>query len=355
MAREPLDADRNADLAAKVAFLRRPEAYPDRPSTVEAKETHMSWVFLTDSRVYKLKKPVRYAFLDFSTVEARRVNCEREVRLNSRLAPGVYLGTVSLRRDAAGQLHLDGPGRVVDWLVKTRRLAADRTLEHAIVSRQVSEDDVRRLARRLATFFRRARRVPLRPDAYCRRFADDLRFNQTELSRPAYGLSRDLVREVAAAQAGFLDARRELLEERARQGRIVEGHGDLRPEHIYLNQAPLVIDCLEFNRDLRVLDPADELAYLAMECERLKAPFVEPLIFASFRDATADDPPRALIDFYKCSRAYLRARIAIAHLSEPPVRERARWIARTDEYLRLARGYATALARADEPAEGAER
>ena len=114
-----LTCHRDASIDEKVDFLRRPETYPTRPARVEVIETHMSWVFLGDTLVYKLKKPVRYEFLDFSTLEARRLNCQREVELNRRLAPDVYRGTVPLTLRSDGSLHLGGPDHLVDWLPRT--------------------------------------------------------------------------------------------------------------------------------------------------------------------------------------------------------------------------------------------
>ncbi len=124
-------------LADKVAHLRRPESYPGRPQRVEAIETHMSWVFLTDRHAYKLKKPIRYDRLDFSTPERRRFYCQEEVRLNRRLAASVYLGTPALTRDARGALTLGGTGRPVEWLVHMRRLPEHLTLEHLLSRRPV--------------------------------------------------------------------------------------------------------------------------------------------------------------------------------------------------------------------------
>ena len=119
------ERERAMDLQAKVAFLKQPQTYPDHPPRVETIETHMSWVFLTPQHAFKLKKPVRYDYLDFSTLAARKKNCEEEVRLNQRLAPGVYRGVVALTMDARGEARIDGQGEVVDWLVKMRRLSAE--------------------------------------------------------------------------------------------------------------------------------------------------------------------------------------------------------------------------------------
>jgi len=329
------------ELAAKVAYLSQPCAYPEKTSTVEARETHMSWVFLTDLHAYKLKKPVRYSFLDFTTIEARRLNCEREVHLNRRLAPDVYLGVVALCVDAEGQLRLDGNGRVVDWLVKMRRLPPEQTLESAIAAGRVQEKAVRQLSEILTRFYQSAAPVPMEGREYRRRFERDVGEIREELGRPEFGLPRDLADRLATALRGFLAGRGDLLE--ARAGRVVECHGDLRPEHIYLGENPVVLDCLEFNREFRILDPVDELAYLAMECDRLGAPFIEAWVFDCYVSRTADTAPRPVIDFYKCFRACLRAKIAIWHLNEPDVRTPEKWRERALQYLTLAQDYSTRL------------
>ena len=339
-----MPSDRSGpDLTAKLAFLSDPSSYPVRPRAVEAKETHMSWVFLTDAYAYKLKKPVCTEFLDFSTLAARRLNCLREVRLNRRLAPDVYLAVVALRTDAAGRLRLDGRGPVVDWLVKSRRLDALHTLEFAIQSGSVRQNDITRLIDRLAPFFRDTRRVPLTPAAYRRRIVGEIEADRRELSRPQFGLPLGLIEDLAAAQCRFAEAQGTLLVDRARDGRIRDGHGDLRPEHIYLDGEPIVMDCIEFNRSLRILDPVDELAYLAMECDRLGAPQIDAWLFGAWQAVTEDLPPRPLVEFYKCRQATLRAKIAIWHLDEPLTDSATKWKGRARDYLRLAERYAGAL------------
>ena len=322
----------------KVAFLRRPDAYPDPPRAVEVVETHMSWVFLTRDRVYKLKKPVRYEFLDFSTVALRRRNCRREVRLNRRLAPGVYLGAVALTADAGGSLRLGPPraGRaVVDWLVEMRRLPAERMLDREIAAGTVRAADIRDLGALLARFYRELPAVPMTVPAYRRRFRHDIEQAFRELRRPAARMPRARVVAVRDGLLGWIERHGELLDARVREGRIVEAHGDLRPEHVCFNDPPVVIDCLEFERAFRLLDPADELAYLALECERLGAAWVRQILFTAYSEVTADRPDPVLVDFYTVFRAYLRARIAILHLREPGG-DAERWTARTERYLELA-------------------
>jgi aminoglycoside phosphotransferase family enzyme len=141
---------------------------------------------------------------------------------------------------------------------------------------------------------------------------------------------------IADAQLAALVRHRELFDRRVAEGRIVEGHGDLRPEHICLTPVPAIIDCLEFSRDLRLLDPADELSFLGLECERLGRPEVGRWFLASYTEVTGDDPPPPLLRFHRTYRALRRAKIAVWHLRDPGVRDHDRWRERALRYLELA-------------------
>ncbi|MDH5536061.1 MAG: hypothetical protein OEZ08_10895 [Betaproteobacteria bacterium] len=324
----------------KVAFLRRADTYPGRPARVETVETHMSWVFLTETFAYKLKKPVRYAFLDFSTLAARHRNCQRELRLNRRLAKEVYRGIVPLTLER-GSLRLGGRGKAVDWLVKMHRLPAHRMLDAAIRDGTVSAADLRNMSRVLIAFYRGLAPVAVGERAYRKRFEAGVLANAAELGRPDWRLSQRQIEHVTRAQSRFLAAHGGLLEARARSRRIVEAHGDLRPEHICLTREPVIIDCLEFKREFRLLDPVDELAYLAMECDRLGSAAGNSIL-ERYLDAAREQVPGAMILFYRAYRACLRAKITIWHLADHAV-ERDKWRRRAREYLDLASSYVARL------------
>ena len=330
-------------LAETVRFLEQPAAYPDRPKRVETEETHMAWVFLTDRFAYKLKKPVRYDYLDFSTVEARRRDGLEEVRLNRRLAAGVYLGILPLTREEEGDLALDGDGEVVDWLVRMRRLPSERMLDRAIEDGTVREDDVERAARLLAGFYRDARPVEITPAEYRERFRRDLEEIRRELSRFDLRLPAGRLEEVLGALLGFVEERGRTLDLRVEAGRIVEAHGDLRPEHVCLTPEPVVIDCLEFSRAFRLLDPADELAFLSLECERLGAAWVGKRFVEGYRSVTGDRPPPDLFRFYQGFRAALRAKLAAWHTRDDERRNGAEWLAEAADYLGWAETYVRAM------------
>jgi aminoglycoside phosphotransferase family enzyme/predicted kinase len=326
-------------LAEKVSFLSRPASYPEPASAVLAIETHMSWVFLTDRHAWKLKKPVRFDYLDFATVGARERHCAEEVRLNRRLSPGVYLEPVPLTRDG-GRLAIGGDGGVVDWLVKMKRLPAEKMLDRLIRARAVPEADLRNAIGALCRFYRDAPPVALEPDAYLDRLAAGIAANRRVLEAPESGLPAALYAPTCERLGALLREHAAAFAERVRAGRIVEGHGDLRPEHVCLTPEPKFIDCLEFARDLRILDTADELAFLALECERLGAPQLKATIFAACATACGDAPPEALVHFYQAHRALVRAKIALWHVADPGPRDAPTWRARAREYLRLARAHA---------------
>lgn len=321
-----------------VLFLSQPAAYPEAPSNVSVIETHMSWVFLADSDVYKLKKGIRHDEIDFSTPAKRRQNCLEEVRLNGLLAPDVYLGVVALTRDAGGRLAIGGDGSAVDWLVHMRRLPDDRHLDAVIRAGRIEEDEpkIREAARRLARFFVAAPVVGLSADAHRRMLEDGVEADRRALSEPRYGLPQDKVASLVRAQRAFLHDCSAVFDARVSAGRIVEGHGDLRPEHIWLDPEPVILDRVEFDPTLRTMDPADELAFLALESERLGAPAVGDWFLEEYTHVTGDVPPLPLLGFYRVYRAMRRATIAARHLDDPSVKDPERFLRRARWYLDLA-------------------
>ncbi len=323
-------------IGAKVAFLARPDSYPEPTQRVETVETHMSWVFLTERNAWKLKKPCRLARLDLTSLAARRANCDEELRLNRRLSSGVYLDVVPLSLAADGRLRLAPDGAVVDWLVKMRRLPAARMLDRMIVAGTATEADVRGVAARLARFYAQSAPIAMTGTEYRGVFAAGIAENERTLAAPAYGLPPALIAGTCAWQRDALARHGADFDRRAETGRIVEAHGDLRPEHICLEAEPQLIDCLEFARELRLLDPVDELAFLALECERLGAPQFAAPVFATYAAVTGDAPPAPLLAFYRSYRACIRARIAILHLDDPAPREPSKWAASALRYLQLA-------------------
>jgi aminoglycoside phosphotransferase family enzyme len=306
----------------------------------------MSWVFLAGDRVLKLKKPVRYPFLDFSTLAAREHDCREELRLNRRLAPDVYLGLVALQQIDGGlalvpEARAGTEGRTLDWLVLMRRLPADRMLDRLLAGPGVTARELDALADLLVRFYREAPRAAITAQDYLARFRREQAITRDVLLRPDVGL--DGVGPVLDRLDTALDRHGELLLERARAGRVLDGHGDLRPEHVCLLSPPVVIDALEFNRLLRAVDPFDELSLLGLECAVAGAAWVGPHLIARCGAALGDTPPPALLALYSAYRALLRARLAAAHLLDPQCRSPERWPAQARRYAQAGRRWLDTL------------
>jgi aminoglycoside phosphotransferase family enzyme/predicted kinase len=318
---------------------------------MELRETHISQVFLSERAVYKVKKPVRLGFLDFSTLSLRRQFCEAEVTLNQRLAPDVYRGVVPIVRDAAGVHRLDAPGEPVEWAVVMRRLpetaAADRRLQDGRLTR----DDVSKLARHLALFHARAR-----CDAETAQFGAHANieanvrenFDQTRQSALACLQEREFA-ALEAWQLGFLQAQEARFDARVAAGRIRDGHGDLRLEHCYFEAdgSVRIIDCIEFNERFRYADVCADIAFLSMDLTWHEHPELSEDFLAEYARETDDYDLYGLVDFYESYRAHVRAKVSSLQLEDPHLASEAR--VRTAAQAR--KYYLLAEACAHEPVE----
>ena len=279
---------------------------------------------------------MRLDFLDFSTLEARERDCREEVRLNRRLAPDTYLGVVPLTASVRGRLCVDGTGTIVEWLVKMRRLPSEQMLDRVILAGEADAAVISKVADLLSRFYGGLVPVAVSPTDYIRRFEREIEEHRRELALPDYAMPGDLVSTITRAQMNFLRTNGALLRQRVTSQRIVEGHGDLRPEHVYVGEPPRVIDCLEFNEAFRIVDPADELAFLWMECAFLGAPEVGEGIWRAYAETAGDPAPDRLLSFYRSHRACLRAKLSLWHLKDHDVREPGKWRSRSKTYLDLA-------------------
>ena len=326
-----------ATTEARLAFLQQADTYGISTGRVEVIETHMSWVFLIGDQACKLKKSVRNDYLDFSTVAARCHFCHEELRLNQRLAPGIYRSVDVLALDSSGQLHFGTDGEPVDCVVRMRRLPVTAMLDHALLNHQATSATMQQVAARMAAFH--GALSPLYPEinAWLSTLEDEINRNESSLMKHPQPMLSEDVRALCKEQRHFLRKRTAWFSKRIQAGHIIEGHGDLRCEHVFINDNVGAIDCLEFQRTLRTLDCADEIAFLALDCERLQAPQLAAELLAAYWSCTNDWPPPALVHFYQALRACIRARIAIDHLNEQTFRHSPQWSKRTQEWLVLAR------------------
>lgn len=324
-----------ASLAGKLRFLSDPAAYPHAPPGVDVVETHMSYVFLAGDRVYKLKKPVRYPFLDFSTIAAREFNCREEARLNRRLSDDVYRGVVPLVLGTRG-LSLGGEGTPVDWLVEMRRLPRENMLDRIVAAGGPNDAQLDAICEKLSAFYRMAPPSPIAAPAYLARFFQEQEINRDVLLRRNFALDHGRTPLLLDALDGRLACERRALEEQVEAGRIIDGHGDLRPEHICLTDPIVIFDCLEFNANLRQVDPFDEIALLGVECAQLGAPALARKFVEGVALRLDVAPPWRLVALYSAWRAILRARLSVAHLLDATPRDPSKWEPLASRYLDIA-------------------
>ena len=279
---------------------------------VEVRETHISVVFLTAEYAYKLLKTVRFDFLDFSTREARYAECWNEVRLNRRLAGDVYLDVVPVIRSADG-FQLGGAGFPVDWVIKMRRLAEHDTLAARIESATATSDDLPTVLDVLQPFFESANRGPqIDADADVSVIRRNLVENHDVLEAHAgtTGIASGNVAALRSIQLQLLATRRRLFEDRIRGGWIRDGHGDLRAEHVYLTNPPVIVDCIAFNNRFRHVDLLDEICFLATDLQRLGRDDLATAIVDQYRRRLNDPAPDALAHFFASYRFAVRAKVA---------------------------------------------
>jgi aminoglycoside phosphotransferase family enzyme/predicted kinase len=351
------DARSAGALPPLVEAMLRPRFYPDSPARVALKQTHISYVFIAGDFVYKIKKPVHFAFLDCSKLADRFRYCCEEVRLNARLSPRVYLGVFAIlkRGDSfvlGPEVHAEHP-EAVEYAVKMRRLPEGRMLDVLSASGRADSAMIRAIAARIAEFHASA------PSsrgwtygsaaAIWRAVIEEVAQNEAFIG---HTLGKDQFAAIDAFCRAFITAHWRALNDRALEGRVREGHGDLRAEHISLagdkNEID-VIDCVEFSERLRYGDVASEIAFLAMDLDRLGAPGLGDELVEAYAEITGDEELAVLIPFYKCYRAIVRGKVESLRSLEREVgdaeRERARRLASSYYALacRYARGASPAL------------
>ncbi len=326
------------------SLLADPSALDDGPASCI--ETHFSWVILTWRYAFKLKKALDEPLLHHETPRDRRLACQSEVHLNRRLAANIYIGVIGLCGDADGGCHRrqDETVEADEYLVQMVRLDERRNLQWQIRHGRLDPADLDALADVLAAFYRRSPPEWLSPGEHWQRMRRQIGEQIEELARHSVqprGL--DLANLGSALQrlGGELQ---QLIEERVRTGHIREVHGDLRPEHVYFAGEPVVIDCLEFSRPLRLQDPLEEIAFLAMECERMGAAEAARRLRTRFVQTYDEGPPAGLWHFYAARRALLWAVLAIRHRHHSDAHGENDWYDRAGRYLALAEDHLNRLA-----------
>jgi aminoglycoside phosphotransferase family enzyme/predicted kinase len=282
-------------------------------------QTHISWVLLDGTHAWKIKKPVRFSFVDYRSLDRRRSFCRKEVLINARLSPGLYLGVVPVR-ESAGRLSFGGPGRTVDYAVKMREMPQASRLDRLVARGRVGPVEIGGIVRTLCDFHRRAARAPREygaPRAVAEGFAHAFRLRPLIEKEFGAGPILDRVQEKVA---GFLLSQAARFAERCRQGRVRRCHGDLRMSNIFIEGgAVYIFDAVEFSPALAATDVAADVAYLAMDLRYGGKGGLAKRFIDAYVECSGDTGLREVVDFYRCYRALVRLLVEALFIDDPTV------------------------------------
>jgi len=328
--------------------MRKPEAYDEKVKDIELIQTHISFVFLANGFVYKIKKPVNFGFLDYSTLEKRKFFCEEEIRLNKELAGEIYLEVVPISRDEKNNVKIKGAGKAVEYAVKMKRLPQEAIMTALLLKNKITEKHIIKIAEMLANFHKKAR-----DDEEISRFGSiehvkfvwQQNFEQTGAIRGKI-VSKEEFDFIEKKVNNFIKNNKKLFEKRVKEKKIKECHGDAHSGNIFaVGDKIYIFDAIEFNLAFRSCDVASEIAFLAMDLEFNKRKDLSRLFVEKYIEFSGDSEIRKLIDFYKCYRAYVRAKVTSFKLFDEnvPEKEKKECEELTKKYFSLALNYANSL------------
>lgn len=321
------------------------KAYPEAPKQIELVQTQMSFVFLAGDLVYKVKKPVNLGYLDYTTLEQRHFFCQKEVELNRRLCPEAYLGVVAITGQA-GRISVDGNGPPLEYAVKMRHLPQETMLNTLLVRDNVTPEMLASVAKKLAEFHGKAETSPAISgfgdlDVISRNTVEN--FEQTD-KYIGTTISPEKYKRIKAYTEDFLAQNASLFRRRTKEGKIRDCHGDLHAAHICFGDDGICIyDCIEFNDRFRYGDVASEVAFLAMDLDHYGRADLSRQFVSAYVAVSGDTELEALLNFYKCYRAYVRGKVEGFKLADPHISEaeKKKILAVAREYFDLADFYTT--------------
>lgn len=337
------------DFSTIVTALQNPEIYPEQPGKVELVQTHVSAIFLTGEHVYKVKKPVDFGFLNFTTLEKRKYYCHQEVELNRRLCPEVYLGVVEISFHK-GQIFLgEGEGEIVEYAVLMKQLPQDCMMDRQLARGGITPALLHKIAAKAAHFHANAA-TNTEISSYggietIRKNVEE-NFTQTE-KYVGLSLSPETFQDIRENNRLFMQVKLPLFQKRISSGKIRDCHGDLHLQHVCLTDEILIFDCIEFNQRFRYSDVAADIAFLLMDLDFHGYPLLSADLAASYLDMSRDWPLFLLLNFYKSYRAYVRGKVISFRLDDPGISSEEKDSAQEEarRYFRLAQHYAKKLNR----------
>lgn len=324
-------------------ILKKPSIYGSNVKRVDVIQTHISYVFLTGKYVYKIKKPVNFGFLDFSTLEKRKYFCEEELKLNRRLCPQIYLDVVSITKKN-DDLELNGSGEVIEYALKMKEFPQEKIISNLIKKDKVDKKIIEKICDVLVDFYKKSERskeIDTFGTVKIIKKNTDENFEQTE-SVIGVTISQDVFDFIKDKTNAFLNDKKDVFDKRISDGFICDCHGDLHTGNIViLDEKVCIFDCIEFNKRFRYSDVASDIAFLAMDLEYQGYSDLSNYLVEKYVQKSGDLGIFTVLNFYKCYRAYVRGKVTSFILNDPGVSEDKKTEARNtaQKYFALAHSY----------------
>jgi len=322
------------------------KSMPGNPSAIDLKETHISWVLLTEQFAFKIKKPIKLPFLDFSSLEKRKYYCEQELVLNKRFSPAIYLSVLPVKKLKDRYAIGTAEGITEDFCVQLKKLDVEKELKRLLVAGKVNPKQIIELAKTVAVFH--ASSPPLLKDfnkkEEQKKFeAILMSFSQNEFPAIYFKIIEDAVK----ASYSFIEKNEKLFAQRYENGYVKDCHGDLHSGNIFLYPKPVLFDCIEFNKDFREIDTLSEIAFPAMDLERYNKPDLSNLFvdyYLKYSHQKLEEASYKLLTYYKMYRANIRAKVNLIKIKEAVLEsEKEAALSEAKNYLSLLATYTQQL------------
>lgn len=317
--------------------------FPEKSRQRELVETHISWIILCDDFVYKIKKPVQYSFLDFSTIALRKYYCEREIELNRRMSKDIYLEVLPVSLSNEDYKTGQPEGIVIDYAVKMRKLDPEKQMDVLLEKDEVRAGDIKELAKCIAAFHERAGIIHKKDVLDLKRKFNELKEEKDFLSENMGNKLEERIDRAIDGSDTFLNMNKNLLEERQKAGFFRDCHGDLHTRNIFLLPAPQPFDCIEFNDDYREIDVLNEVAFLCMDLDAMDKKDLSHLFIKNYNlllPVMRNSMERQLFIYYKSYRANVRAKVNSLRASgSSDGATKAKALKEVEKYLQLMESY----------------
>ena len=336
------------DTKELIAALEQASTYPHPTSKIQKIITGASVVFLTGNYAYKFNKPVNFGFLDFSDLEKRKEQCHKEFNHNSLLSPALYIGISTINQATDGSLKVDGSGEIVEYAVKMKQMDPNSTMDKLLKENKVTTNHIHELAHKIHEYHQ----VALDDEEVLQfgslesiQFNWDENFSQTE-SYVGSMVSTSQFNYLKEKINNFIAENQQLFHDRVKTGKIKHCHGDFHSQNIFItDQESHIFDSIVFNKRFPCSDVIAEIAFMAMDLDYHGKEDFSYALTEKYREITNDTDIYRLIDFYKCYRAYIRAKInCFTHDDENVIPEKKQEaMAQAKAYFDLAEHYAHLL------------